>query len=162
MPWYDLLSDSTKEKLSCNSKNIIGRKGGGSLVVKIANEQTYFRLKKFNCPDDLVNTALAYRDEKRHRLGYSHPKVTLIKLYKKKEKACYYYYLAKSEYEGKTYTKRFSLGKKFNATRMLHAYRTAMVYAKYISLYGTSFNLEQFKHWKCKRLYEVNGSLFIW
>jgi hypothetical protein len=49
MPWYDLLSDSTKEKLSCNSKNIIGRKGGGSLVVKIANEQTYFRLKKFKC-----------------------------------------------------------------------------------------------------------------
>ena len=163
MPWFDELTKGVQRTLKENCRNIFIESKTETVVVKVGKQCERFYLRDFSSPEEMMVSAIEHREQLRWEAGKSHPQVSLGQCKNKTNRANYLYYLVKAEHEGVKYQKRFYLGKgPISVNRMLHGYRTAMVYGKYITLYGEGFNTEQFKLWRYKRLYKVGGELFQW
>lgn len=167
-PWFNELGPVEKQNLISNPTNLVLSRNQMDLMVKSYRGAKTFKWRDFNSANELLQTALSYRDEIRHQIENKKKNKIKVFFYSRVQERVsgqlrVYFYELKVEHKGTIFTKQFCLGSgTVSANRMFHAYRTAMCFGKYYSLYGQNFNMKQFENWRHKRLYEVNGGCFQW
>ncbi|APE04020.1 hypothetical protein BM526_18800 (plasmid) [Alteromonas mediterranea] len=167
-PWFNELGPDEKQNLISNSRNLVLARNKKDLIVKFFRKSRTFRRRDFNSANELLQTALSYRDEIRHQIENSKKNKIKVTFYSRLQERVsgqlyVHFYELTVEHKGTIFTKQFCIGNGVvSANRMFHAYRTAMCFGKYYSLYGRNFNMQQFENWRNRRLYEVNGGYFQW